>query len=69
MGKKTSKAQYGKIKPYETVVDKVKWLSGVIHEGQLLGGVYLVVDVWEQSYGAFHKMVRGLTLDMRLDMT
>ena len=42
-----------------TVTEKVKWLSGVVHEGQLVGGVYLVVDMWEQSYHHFFKFAKS----------
>ena len=49
--------------------EKVWTLSGIFADMDVVAGMYIIVDVWEQSYGAFHKMVRGLTLDMRLDMT
>ena len=42
-----------------TVVAKVKWLSGVLYEGQLVGGVHLVVDMWEQTYHKFFKFAKS----------
>ena len=42
-----------------TVVEKVRWLSGVLYEGQLVGGIHLVVDVWEQSYHKFFKFAKS----------
>ena len=39
--------------------DKVHFLSGVIAEHQLVGGIYLLVDVWEQSYTSFHKFCKS----------
>jgi hypothetical protein len=41
------------------VVEKVRWLSGVLYEGQLVGGIYLIVDVWEQSYHKFFKFAKS----------
>ena len=41
------------------VVEKVRWLSGVLYEGQLVGGIHLVVDVWEQSYHKFFKFAKS----------
>ena len=42
-----------------TVVEKVRWLSGVLYEGQLVSGIYLMVDVWEQSYHKFFKFAKS----------
>jgi hypothetical protein len=42
-----------------TVVAKVKWLSGVLYEGQLVGGVHLVVDMWEQTYHKFFQFAKS----------
>ena len=41
------------------VVEKVRWLSGVLYEGQLVGGIHLIVDVWEQSYHKFFKFAKS----------
>ena len=41
------------------VVAKVRWLSGVLYEGQLVGGIHLIVDVWEQSYHKFWKWAKS----------
>ena len=41
------------------VVEKIRWLSGVLYEGQLVGGIHLVVDVWEQSYHKFFKFAKS----------
>ena len=41
------------------VVEKVRWLSGVLYEGQLVGGIHLVVDVWEQNFCKFFKFAKS----------
>ena len=42
--------------------EKVWTLSGIFADMDIIAAMYIIVDVWEQSYGAFHKMVRTLTL-------
>ena len=39
--------------------EKVQVLAGIFAQMDVIAAMYIIVDVWEESYGAFHKMVRS----------
>lgn len=39
--------------------EKTELVSGVVHNLDFIAGIYLTVDVWEQSYGDFHHFAKS----------